>query len=81
MQLTITPHALKQLRKLPRALSSRIAVKIDQLGENPYPAQSKKLSGREGYRLRIGDFRIIYLVGKKRKSIKILEILPRDKAY
>ena len=59
----IAPPARRQLKKLKKADQKRIIDSIDALGEDPRPAGMKKLSGAlELYRIREGDYRIIYQV-------------------
>ena len=54
-------NALKSLKALPKDLCSSILNKIEQLAANPREAANvKKLTGRPGYRLRVGDWRVIF---------------------
>ena len=53
---------LKDLSILPRKDIRRILAAIQSLADNPRPPQAKKLSGREQYRLRQGDYRILYAI-------------------
>lgn len=81
MKLFVSQTAVKQLQKIPTKISIRIETKIEQLAKNPFPVQSKKLSGRDGWRLRIGDYRIIYFVDKLKKQVVILSAQHRKDAY
>lgn len=54
--------AQKQLDKLPDASSERIAGKLFELATDPRPSGVKKLKGQEGYRIRVGDYRIQYSI-------------------
>ena len=49
--------------------------------ENPFTGDCKKLSGAEGYRIRVGNFRIIYTVSHEEKAICVFEIRDRKDAY
>jgi len=80
-KIVITKHAQKELKKIPLQFRKGIVEKIDQLGENPFPTQSRKLKDTEGYRLRTGHFRILYKVDKRLKSITVVTAIPRHKAY
>ncbi len=51
--------------KLSREVHDRISKKILTLEDNPRPVSVKKLSGREEYRLRIGDYRVLYTIDDK----------------
>lgn len=60
-EITFKRSAEKDLRRLPPELVPRVFRKIESLAENPFPSQSIKLTDTEKiYRLRVGDYRIIY---------------------
>lgn len=61
-RIELRPAALRELRKIDRATQPRIHGAIALLAQDPRPPASRPLRGREGYRLRIGDYRIIYTV-------------------
>ena len=81
MKLLITKSASKQLLKIPQKQKLKIEEKIEQLTSLPTPPQTKKLSGRPGWRLRIGDYRVLYFIDKKKKSITVLSVQHRKDAY
>lgn len=56
----------------------RIAVAIFHLRENPRPAGTKKLTGQEAYRIRIGNYRILYTVDDKARAVQIAAVRKRD---
>lgn len=60
-QVIFEKSAQKKLYKLPLAVREKIIAKIKLLATDPRPAGCKKLTGRDGYRIRIGDYRVIYL--------------------
>lgn len=82
-EILFTKQAHKVLRRMPRNTAKRIRGKIEQLAEDPYAANpnANKLKGREGYRLRVGDWRIIYELGEDELVILVLRIAPRGEAY
>ncbi|MCL4360465.1 type II toxin-antitoxin system RelE/ParE family toxin [Patescibacteria group bacterium] len=55
--------------------------RIEHLGESPFPEGSKKLVGRDGWRIRAGDYRVLYRVDTKRKEVTILSVAHRRDAY
>ncbi|HBX80301.1 MAG: type II toxin-antitoxin system RelE/ParE family toxin [Propionibacteriaceae bacterium] len=60
-QVTITPAAIRQLRKLDRTARLRVQAAIDLLSEEPRPAGATNLTGGGGeWRVRTGDYRIVY---------------------
>lgn len=81
--VTIKRQAQKKLQSLPRNERGRLAEKINQLGQNPDDSglDTKRLAGTPLYRLRVGDWRIIYDRQDAVKVIAIEKIKPRGDAY
>ncbi|NJL57653.1 type II toxin-antitoxin system RelE/ParE family toxin [bacterium] len=74
--------AQKELRKLPQEMQQRIAVKIDSLLLDPYPPDSKKLKNGNGrFRIRAGDYRIIYCLEDEQLVILVIKIGHRRDVY
>lgn len=70
-----------ELNSLPNREIKKIVVAINLLVENPRPTNSKKLSGSERYRLRIGDYRILYEIENQVLIIYIVKIAHRKDVY
>ena len=68
-------------RNIPPAQAGRIRQAIDALSKDPRPRDSRKLRGREGYRLRVGGYRIIYRVDDEERVVTILEVWHRQRDY
>lgn len=77
----ITKNAEKELKALHTSIALRIGKRLITLGENPRPAQSKKLKETAFYRLRMGDYRIIYTIDDKNRKVNILAIGHRRDVY
>ncbi|GAC1606206.1 MAG: type II toxin-antitoxin system RelE/ParE family toxin [Pseudarthrobacter sp.] len=76
------PAALRQLRKLPPDARRRIQAAIELLAETPRPTGAKKLSGSSGdWRVRTGDYRIIYEVRDAQLSVLVLAAGHRRDIY
>ena len=73
--------ALKDLGRIPRKDVTRILAAIRALAENPRPSQSLKLSGQEKYRLRQGDYRVLYSIQDRERSVWIVKVAQRGEAY
>lgn len=74
--------AQKELKKLDKQVILRILETIEGLAENPYPSDSKKLHGAvHKYRIRVGDYRIIYCVLSEIVTIEIVRIGHRKEVY
>ena len=82
-QIKIRKEALKELAHLPTKVNVRISNAIDQLAENPRPVGSKKLKGEKEYlwRIRVGDYRVIYLIEDTIRIIEIRKIGNRRDIY
>ncbi len=76
-----TKQAIKQLEKVPNEDYFRIKEAIQQLSNHPYPNGTKKLRGRDAYRIRQGSYRIIYEVHKQKVAINIIAIGHRKDIY
>jgi mRNA interferase RelE/StbE len=73
--------AEKELRKLSAADLARLIERISALAGNPRPQGSQKLSAEEKYRIRQGDYRIVYSVDDREKAILIVKIGHRKDIY
>lgn len=61
-RIEFRPAALRELRKIDRSVQPRIQGAIALVARDPRPPASRPLRGRPGYRLRVGDYRIIYTI-------------------
>lgn len=67
------------LNKLEPIISRRIFKKVEELSENPFSKDIKKLKGRDDFRLRVGDYRVIFLI--EQETIQILKVGHRKNIY
>jgi len=72
-------EALRELEKLEQSVSRRIIDKIDKMSENPSSCDVKKLKATDYYRLRVGDYRVIFIFNDI--LMKILKIGHRKNVY
>lgn len=82
-KIKYTTQAVKSLLKMPRNTAKLIREKLEQVAIDPYATipNAKKLQGRSGYRLRVGDWRVIYEINKDEDVIIVLKIAPRSEVY
>lgn len=81
-QIEYSKQSIRALRKMPTNVAVLIRSKISFLAQNPFSAPGvKKLAGRDGYRLRVGDWRVLYLLDGQRLRVLITEIGPRGGVY
>jgi mRNA interferase RelE/StbE len=71
--------AFRDLEKLESSISRRIFKKVDELSENPFSKDIKRLKGRDDFRLRVGDYRIIFIF--QGNNIQILKVGHRKNIY
>jgi mRNA interferase RelE/StbE len=78
----IDTKAAREIRALPRNVQERVMAKVVALAENPRPAGCVKLSGAADYwRIRSGDFRIIYQILDTRLVITVVKVGHRREVY
>ncbi len=74
--------AIKELEKLPRPMISKIVSAVDNLSSNPYPQGVRKLVGTEDtYRIRVGDYRVLYNIVENNLIIEIIRVRHRKDVY
>ena len=79
--LFIKPSAAKELENLPGKVRQKIARNIQALAAEPRPQGTEKLSGKNLYRIRQGDYRILYGVEDTARSIVVIRIGHRRDVY
>jgi mRNA interferase RelE/StbE len=79
--LSILRRAQKELAQISQGDSERLIEAIRDLGDNPRPAGCRKLTGREGWRIRVGDFRVLYEIDDRQRAVTILHVGNRRDVY
>ena len=79
--VVIKPSAVKELESMPVKELRRVARKIADLAKAPRPTGCVKLSGRDQYRFRQGDYRIVYAVDDRRQLVEVVKIGHRRDVY
>jgi mRNA interferase RelE/StbE len=79
--LDVRRSAAKEIAALPKRDCRRIVEKIQALGSEPRPIGSEKLSGAEKYRIRHGDYRVLYEIDEPNKRITIVKVAHRREVY
>jgi len=80
-RLEISHAAHRQIRRLPTQTQERANRAIAGLAENPRPPGAKKLTAREGYRVRVGDYRVLYQVDDEARLVTIYRVMARGDVY
>jgi mRNA interferase RelE/StbE len=81
-EITLSGIALKSMEKIPKRELIKINEKIDELSSNPRPEGMKKIQGDENlYRIRSGNYRVIYRIFDKKIEISIVDVDHRKDIY
>ena len=80
-QVSILPPALKAISKLDRTTRDRIMAAIDDLANDPRPTQVEKLAKYELWRVRVGDYRIVYEVDDRSRLVAVVRVGNRRDIY
>ena len=80
-QVILKRTAEKELDALQTNMRKRILKRLLALEDNPRPAGIKRLQGQESYRLRVGDYRVLYTIDDKAKQVFIFAVGHRGDVY
>lgn len=81
-KITFSKDADKVLRRMPRNTALTIGKKIMELANNPHGMRNvKKLTNHPGYRLRIGDWRVVYTVNDNELIVHVINVKTRGEIY
>jgi len=73
--------AEKELDRLPAEVHDRVIKQLISLRDDPRPHGIKKLHGKEGYRIRVGDYRILYVIDDNENKLEIISVAHRKEVY
>ena len=71
----------KELDRLPDDVTYRILARLADLENNPRPSDVKKLKGRNAWRIRVGDYRVIYEIHDRELQILVITVGHRREVY
>lgn len=77
----IRRSAERELRAVPKRDLARVAARIRGLADDPRPPGSEKLSGQDRYRIRQGDYRVVYSVDDGERLVDVVKIGHRREVY
>ena len=82
-KIIFTKQAYRSLRRIPKNIVDRIRIKLDQIADDPHEIHTNvtKLQNRPGYRLRVGDWRVIYEIRENELIILVLKVGSRGEIY
>ncbi|MCX5749445.1 MAG: type II toxin-antitoxin system RelE/ParE family toxin [Candidatus Saganbacteria bacterium] len=79
--VVVERKAAKEIESLPAEAIQRITDAIESLKANPRPRGVKKLSGEDGWRIRIGDYRILYTIDDGQRLVAVYRVKHRREVY
>lgn len=77
----LTEYAVRQLKRLPPQVVARLKSAIAGLAENPCPHKYIKLTNVEAYRIRVGDYRVVYEINDDVLMVTGIEVSDRKETY
>jgi mRNA interferase RelE/StbE len=80
-KILFTRQSEKDLSNLPKSDFRKVEIAIAKLADNPRPPKSKKLTARDSWRIRIGNYRVIYLIEDDNLIVIVIEIGHRKEVY
>ena len=80
-QVILTRSAQKRVDRLPDGAANRILARLTGLETNPRPADVKKLKGRDAWRIRVGDYRVIYEIHDRVLQVIVITVGHRREIY
>jgi mRNA interferase RelE/StbE len=81
-RVEFAPVARRQIKRLPRGIQERIIARIEELAPNPRPHGVRKLVSEENlYRVRVGEYRVVYQIRDRELIVLIVKVGHRREAY
>jgi mRNA interferase RelE/StbE len=81
-RVELTASATKELKKLPNQIVERVFPRLENLASNPRPSGCKKLQGGDReWRIRVGDYRVVYTIDDSRLIVQVTRIRHRSEVY
>ncbi len=77
----ILRRAQRELRSVPTAAYERVREAVEDLGDDARPSGCRRLTGREGWRIRVGDYRVIYEIDDAERTVTVLHVGHRRDVY
>jgi len=80
-KIEIKKSATKEIARLPKNILKRVIIKIQSLSNEPRPSGCKKLTADEKYRVRVGDYRVLYSIEDSKLVVYVVKVGHRKKVY
>jgi mRNA interferase RelE/StbE len=80
-QVFVQPSAQKEIEKLPKPAQTKVLKALVALADNPRPANCKKLVGTDSWRVRVGEYRIVYWIEDNMLRVEVVRVAHRKDVY
>jgi mRNA interferase RelE/StbE len=80
-RVELDDRAIKELKSLPQEVITRMREVALALARDPRPPGARKLTGRDGYRIRVGDYRVLYEIEDTPRRVRVYRIGHRREVY
>ena len=80
-RVEISRRAAKFVTALQKPVRRKILAAVEALGENPRPPGCRKLAGQDAWRIRVGDYRVVYEIGDRVLLVYVIDIGHRREIY
>lgn len=80
-RIQLTKSAVKELERLPSRFHDKIVENLVQLEQNPRLHGAEKLTGIDAYKLRVGNYRIVYEINDIKKEVRVVMVEDRKQVY
>ena len=80
-RLELSPAALREARRLPPNVKEWVDAAMARLADNPRPSGVRKLRGMDGYRIRVGDYRVLYVIDDNEQRVLVWRVMTRGDVY
>lgn len=80
-EIVIVRSAEKELRAIDPVARERIVARIEALAHDPHPAQSRRLKASDAFRLRVGDYRVVYTIDDGKLIVIVVAVGHRRNVY
>ena len=81
LEAKYSSQSLKFLKKVDKELSKRLLDKIEKLQKEPFPQNMKRIEGQKLFRVRVGNYRILYEVDNGNNLLGVVKIDKRERVY
>jgi len=80
-RLRFATRAQRDLRRLDPPIRARVVAALEKLAADPHAGQLRKLTGSPESKLRVGEWRVLATLDEQAKTVQVIRVLPRGRAY